>query len=57
MNAAHEEWGEERLLPLVRRARGEAPDTLIATIMAGADAFVNGAPQHDDMTLVVARCR
>ena len=56
MNAAQEEWGEERLLPLLRRARGEAPDALIATLMAGADAFVNGAPQHDDMTLVVARC-
>ena len=56
MNAAQEEWGEERLMPLLRRARDEPPDTLMATIMAGADAFGHGAPQHDDMTLVVARC-
>ena len=42
--------------PARARARSEPPATLIATIMAGADAFVNGAPQHDDMTLVVARC-
>ena len=56
MNAAQEEWGEERLMPLLRRARDEPPDMLMASIMAGADAFVHGAPQHDDMTLVVARC-
>jgi serine phosphatase RsbU (regulator of sigma subunit) len=28
---------------------------LIAQIMAAADAFAAGAPQHDDMTLVVVR--
>jgi serine phosphatase RsbU (regulator of sigma subunit) len=36
MNAADEEWGEERL-------------------MTSADRFVSGAPQHDDMTLIVVR--
>ena len=56
MDAAPEEWGEARLVPLVRAARREPPATLITRIMAGADAFVNGAPQHDDMTLVVMRC-
>jgi len=56
MDAAQEEWGEDRLVPLVRAARSEPPSALITRIMAGADAFVNGAPQHDDMTLVVARC-
>ena len=56
MDAAQEEWGEARLVPLVRAARREPPATLITRIMAGADAFVNGAPQHDDMTLVVMRC-
>ena len=34
-------------------ARAEPPATLIARMMAAADAFVAGAPQHDDMTLVV----
>ena len=56
MDAAQEEWGEARLVPLVRAARRDPPATLITRIMAGADAFVNGAPQHDDMTLVVMRC-
>jgi serine phosphatase RsbU (regulator of sigma subunit) len=28
---------------------------MIASIMNAADAFASGAPQHDDMTLVIAR--
>jgi phosphoserine phosphatase RsbU/P len=32
-----------------------APAILIERIMTAADAFVAGAPQHDDMTLVVLR--
>jgi serine phosphatase RsbU (regulator of sigma subunit) len=28
---------------------------MITRIMEGADAFAAGAPQHDDMTLVVAQ--
>jgi serine phosphatase RsbU (regulator of sigma subunit) len=31
------------------------PAEIIARIMQGADDFAAGAPQHDDMTLVVAR--
>jgi sigma-B regulation protein RsbU (phosphoserine phosphatase) len=53
MNAADEEWGEERLVEAVR-PNGPARE-LIVRLMQAADAFVAGAPQHDDMTLVVAR--
>jgi serine phosphatase RsbU (regulator of sigma subunit) len=28
---------------------------MITRIMAAADTFAAGAPQHDDMTLVIAR--
>jgi len=28
---------------------------LIERLMVAADAFADGAPQHDDMTIVVAR--
>jgi phosphoserine phosphatase RsbU/P len=56
MNAAQEEWGEERLLPVLQELRCEPPALVIERVMAAADAHVNGAPQHDDMTLVVARC-
>jgi len=55
MNAADEEWGEERLQEAVRPNRSAPARDLIARVMASADAFVAGAPQHDDMTLVVVR--
>jgi sigma-B regulation protein RsbU (phosphoserine phosphatase) len=55
MNAAHEEWGEERLLPVLREVRNAPLPNIIERIMAGADTFVAGAAQHDDMTLVVVR--
>jgi sigma-B regulation protein RsbU (phosphoserine phosphatase) len=57
MNADDQEWGEERLIEVVLSAPTSAmPAALIGHIMAAADSFVGGAPQHDDMTLVIARC-
>lgn len=57
MTANDQEWGEERLIEAVLSARTFAtPEALISHIMEAADAFVGSAPQHDDMTLVVARC-
>jgi sigma-B regulation protein RsbU (phosphoserine phosphatase) len=55
MNAADEEWGEERLMNAVRPNRLLAARSLIDRLMISADAFVASAPQHDDMTLVVVR--
>lgn len=54
-NAADEEWGEERLIEAVRHHRELPAGALIERIMEAADAFVAGAPQYDDMTLVVVR--
>jgi sigma-B regulation protein RsbU (phosphoserine phosphatase) len=56
MNGAQEEWGEERLLPVLQQIRCEPPAVVIERVMAAADAYVAGAPQHDDMTLVVVKC-
>jgi sigma-B regulation protein RsbU (phosphoserine phosphatase) len=57
MNADDQEWGEQRLIEVVLSAREVAiPAALISQIMAAADSFVGSAPQHDDMTLVIARC-
>jgi sigma-B regulation protein RsbU (phosphoserine phosphatase) len=56
MNSEMEEWGEERLIETVMPALLLPLDQLIARIMAGADAHTGTAPQHDNMTLVVARC-
>ena len=56
MNLRDEEFGEEGLIAAVEPALQLAPAALIAHIMAAADGFAATAPQHDDMTLVVARC-
>jgi phosphoserine phosphatase RsbU/P len=55
MNSAYEEWGEDRLAGAVQRDPNIACRPLIELIMCAADAFVSGAPQHDDMTLVILR--
>jgi sigma-B regulation protein RsbU (phosphoserine phosphatase) len=56
MNLEDEEFGEEGLIAAVTPALSLAPGALITHIMAAADGFAGSAPQHDDMTLVVARC-
>ncbi len=55
MNQADEEWGEDELIATVQRCNGVSPADMIPRIMQAADAFVSGAKQHDDMTLVVLR--
>ncbi|MBM3727624.1 MAG: PP2C family protein-serine/threonine phosphatase [Acidobacteria bacterium] len=55
MNDAREEWGEDRLAATVREVAGEPPEEIARAILAAADEFAAGAPQHDDMTLVVLR--
>jgi sigma-B regulation protein RsbU (phosphoserine phosphatase) len=55
MNASDEEWGEERLAETTLACDGLAAHASIGRIMEAADAFVAGAPQHDDMTLIVVR--
>lgn len=51
------DWGEKELKKVVRNLSGRAPGELIEEILAAADRFAAGAPQHDDMTLVAARVR
>jgi phosphoserine phosphatase RsbU/P len=55
MNDADEEWGEERLVPALEACASQRASQMIPSIMAAADLFVNGAPQHDDMTMVVMK--
>jgi sigma-B regulation protein RsbU (phosphoserine phosphatase) len=57
MNLADEEWGEERLKETMQECASLSPADTIRLIMAAADVFVNGAKQHDDMTLVVLRAQ
>jgi sigma-B regulation protein RsbU (phosphoserine phosphatase) len=55
MNRDLEEWGEDRLKEAVQSCTGLNSEETIARIMQAADAYAAGAPQHDDMTLVVLR--
>ena len=55
MNPHLEEWGETRLLAAVSTCDGLPARDSIAKIMQAADAFASGAPQSDDMTLVILR--
>jgi phosphoserine phosphatase RsbU/P len=55
MNARFEEWGEESLIELAKTCHGLAAAEGLTRILSAAQAFAAGAPQHDDMTLVVLR--
>jgi phosphoserine phosphatase RsbU/P len=55
MNRELEEWGEDRLTQAVRACTKMSASETITAIMQAADAFTAGAPQHDDMTLVILR--
>lgn len=54
-NPAQEEFGEDALEAAARSCFGMPPSEMIQAIIERADAFAAGAPQHDDMTLVIAR--
>jgi sigma-B regulation protein RsbU (phosphoserine phosphatase) len=56
-NPAHDEWGEDALEASARQCDGASPSEAIDRIMRDADEFAAGAPQHDDMTLVVGLVR
>jgi phosphoserine phosphatase RsbU/P len=55
MNVREEEWGEERLIELAKSCHGFPARDGMKKILAAAQAFAAGAPQYDDMTLVVLR--
>jgi sigma-B regulation protein RsbU (phosphoserine phosphatase) len=55
MDPTEEEWGEARMADQTERlAAGSAQEVLNGLVIA-ADAFASGAPQHDDMTLLVMK--
>ena len=55
MNARYEEWGEDKLIELAKTCHGLPATEVMKQILAAAESFAAGAPQHDDMTLVVLR--
>lgn len=55
-NDAGEEFGERRLIEMLRRNRERPSQALLAAIADGVRRF-SPREQHDDITLIVAKCR
>jgi len=55
-NHAEEEFGEHRLIAALRRHREQPSQALLASIVDEVRQF-SPHEQHDDITLIVARCR
>ena len=55
MNAADEEFGDDRLLQYATRARAWPAETIVKTLCDGVDRFAGGAPQADDITVLALR--
>jgi phosphoserine phosphatase RsbU/P len=50
-----EEWGEDRMMLAAASAREGSADQVLKRVFAEADKFTAGAPQHDDMTLLILK--
>jgi serine phosphatase RsbU (regulator of sigma subunit) len=55
-NSADEEFGEQRLIEILRRHQGLPSQDLLASIVAEVQRF-NPHEQQDDITLIAAKCR
>jgi sigma-B regulation protein RsbU (phosphoserine phosphatase) len=55
VNAADEEFGEARLLQAVQSHAGCSPEELLEHVLAAVRTFAAGAPQNDDVTVLVLR--
>ena len=55
MSPADEEFGDDRLMQLLRDTCHLPVDDLAARVSAQLSAWSAGAPQHDDLTFVVAK--
>ena len=55
MNAADEEFGEDRVRAVVQGVLAEPPERILHAVFNAVQRFAHGAPQHDDLTAVVLR--
>jgi serine phosphatase RsbU (regulator of sigma subunit)/dihydrofolate reductase len=53
MNASEDEWGEDRMIAEAQAHTHLNAEELLQRLFHAADTFAAGAPQHDDMTLLV----
>jgi sigma-B regulation protein RsbU (phosphoserine phosphatase) len=55
MTEEEEEWSEDRLIARLAQCPDLPAAELVTCLMEAADEFAAGAPQHDDMTLLVMK--
>jgi phosphoserine phosphatase RsbU/P len=55
MNRKDEEWGEDRMIAKAISCVQLSAQQMLESLLDAADAFASGAPQHDDMTLVLMK--
>lgn len=54
-NAQSDEFGEERLLEVLKASRGGTADEIMKAVYEATERFMGDAPAVDDITVVVAR--
>ena len=55
MDATGEEFGDDRLIDVADGARDRSAQSLVDAIVAAVREFTKGAPQSDDITVMVIR--
>ncbi len=55
LDAAGEEFGDDRLIEVANRAGERSAQSLVGAIVAAVREFTKGAPQSDDITVMVIR--
>jgi serine phosphatase RsbU (regulator of sigma subunit) len=56
-SASDEEFGEERLINIVRQSRGEKPEEIVHRATSAVEQHSAASPRQDDTTLVVLKRR
>jgi len=55
-NGSGEEFGEQRLVEAVKQHREQTASSIVTSVIADVQRF-SPQEQHDDITLIVAKCR
>jgi sigma-B regulation protein RsbU (phosphoserine phosphatase) len=50
-----EEWGEQRMIQAASAVRNQEAGEVLRAMFDAADKFTAGAPQHDDMTMLILK--
>jgi sigma-B regulation protein RsbU (phosphoserine phosphatase) len=55
VNAQNDQYGEERLVEILRGHSEASPDELLQALLKSVGAFTGDAPQFDDVTILIAK--